>query len=53
MAADLFEFYMQLIVGTIVLGLILFEGADQQVFMIFPLLIAAVCIVSSLLGHFM
>jgi K(+)-stimulated pyrophosphate-energized sodium pump len=35
-----------------VLGLILFEGSDQQMFMMFPLLIAAVCIISSLIGSF-
>ena len=52
MAADLFETYAVTIVGTMVLGLILFEGADQQIFMVFPLLIAAVCIVSSLIGSF-
>ena len=51
MAADLFETYAVTIVGTMVLGLILFEGVDQQMFMIFPLLIAAVCIVSHLLDH--
>ena len=49
---DLFETYAVTIVGTMVLGLILFEGVDQQMFMIFPLLIAAVCIVSSLIGSF-
>ncbi len=52
MAADLFETYAVTIVGTMVLGLILFEGSDQQPFMIFPLLIAAVCIISSLIGSF-
>ena len=52
MAADLFETYAVTIVGTMVLGLILFEGVDQQMFMMFPLLIAAVCIVSSLIGSF-
>ena len=50
--ADLFETYAVTIVGTMVLGLILFEGSDQQSFMIFPLLIAAVCIISSLIGSF-
>ena len=52
MAADLFETYAVTIVGTMVLGLILFQGIDQQVFMMYPLLIAGVCIVSSLIGSF-
>ena len=52
MAADLFETYAVTIVGTMVLCLILFEGSDQQMFMMFPLLIAAVCIISSLIGSF-
>ena len=50
MAADLFETYAVTIVGTMVLGLILFDVSDQQTFMMFPLLIAGVCIVSSLVG---
>ncbi len=52
MAADLFETYAVTIVGTMVLGLILFTGVDQQIFMMFPLLIAGLCIVSSLIGSF-
>ena len=52
MAADLFETYAVTIVGTMVLGLILFDSADQQLFMMFPLLIAGVCIVSSLFGAY-
>ncbi|MBF92119.1 MAG: sodium-translocating pyrophosphatase [Rickettsiales bacterium] len=52
MAADLFETYAVTIVGTMVLGLILFSGGDQEVFMMYPLLIAGVCIVSSLIGSF-
>ena len=52
MAADLFETYAVTIVGTMVLGLILFQGVDQTVFMMYPLLIAGVCIVSSLIGSF-
>ena len=50
MAADLFETYAVTIVGTMVLGLILFDVSDQQTFMMFPLLIAGVCIISSLIG---
>ncbi|MFL2679554.1 MAG: sodium-translocating pyrophosphatase [Alphaproteobacteria bacterium] len=52
MAADLFETYAVTIVGTMVLGLILFQGTDQQIFMMYPLVIAAVCILSSLIGTF-
>ena len=52
MAADLFETYAVTIVGTMVLGLILFQGVDQKVFMMYPLLIAGVCIISSLIGSF-
>ena len=52
MAADLFETYAVTIVGTMVLGLILFDAADQQIFMMFPLLIAGVCIISSLFGAY-
>ena len=52
MAADLFETYAVTIVGTMVLGMILFEEFDQQMLMMFPLLIASVCIVSSLIGTF-
>ena len=52
MVPDLFETYAVTIVGTMVLGLILFQGVDQTVFMMYPLLIAGVCIVSSLIGSF-
>ncbi len=52
MAADLFETYAVTIVGTMVLGLILFDSVDQQTFMMFPLLIAGVCIISSLVGAY-
>ena len=52
MAADLFETYAVTIVGTMVLGLILFQGVDQKIFMMYPLLIAGVCIVSSLVGSY-
>ena len=52
MAADLFETYAVTIVGTMVLGMILFSEPDQQTIMMFPLLIAGVCILSSLIGTF-
>jgi K(+)-stimulated pyrophosphate-energized sodium pump len=50
MAADLFETYAVTIVGTMVLGMILFPLDDQKMLMMFPLLIASVCIISSLIG---
>ncbi len=52
MAADLFETYAVTIVGAMALGMILFSGVDQQLLMMYPLLIAAVCIISSLIGTF-
>ena len=52
MAADLFETYAVTIVGTMVLGMILFSEPDQQTLMMFPLLIAGMCILSSLIGTF-
>ena len=42
MAADLFETYAVTIVGTMVLGLILFQGIDQKVFMMYPLLLSLI-----------
>ncbi len=50
MAADLFETYAVTIVGAMALGMILFSGIDQQQLMMYPLIIAAVCIISSLIG---
>lgn len=52
MAADLFETYVVTIVGTMLLGTILFSGALQEFLMLFPLAIGAVCIVSSIIGTF-
>ena len=52
MAADLFETYAVTIVGTMALGMILFADIDQQKLMMLPLLIAGVCIISSLVGSY-
>ncbi|MDC3091866.1 sodium-translocating pyrophosphatase, partial [Rickettsiales bacterium] len=52
MAADLFETYAVTIVGAMALGMILFTGEDQEKLMMLPLLIAGVCIVSSVIGTF-
>lgn len=52
MAADLFETYVVTIVATMLLGAIQFTGAAIPVMMIYPLMIAAVCIFASVLGTF-
>ncbi len=52
MAADLFETYVVTIVATMLLGSIFFSGDDRDILMLFPLLIGAVCIVTSVIGTF-
>ena len=53
MAADLFETYVVTVVATMVLGSILFLGADIMAdFMVYPLAIGAVCILTSIAGTF-
>ena len=52
MAADLFETYVVTIVATMLLGSIFFSGDDRDLLMLFPLLIGAVCIVTSVIGTF-
>ncbi|MHA6288513.1 sodium-translocating pyrophosphatase [Maricaulis sp. CAU 1757] len=52
MAADLFETYAVTVVATMVLASIFFVGDLGPVMMIYPLMIAAACIVTSILGTF-
>ncbi len=52
MAADLFETYAVTIVATMLLGATFFAGVAQEVMMMFPLMIAAVCIVASVAGTY-
>lgn len=52
MAADLFETYAVTIVATMVLASIFFDGATAQTMMLFPLLIGASCVVTSIIGTF-
>lgn len=52
MAADLFETYVVTIVGTMLLAGIYFTGPIQETFMLYPLTIGAVCILTSLVGTF-
>lgn len=52
MAADLFETYVVTIVGTMLLAGIFFTGAVMEKLMMLPLLICAVCILTSIIGTF-
>ncbi len=52
MAADLFETYAVTIVATMVLASIFFDGAQATTLMLFPLLIGATCVVTSIIGTF-
>ncbi len=52
MAADLFETYAVTIVATMVLASIFFVGDAATTLMLFPLMIGASCVVTSILGTF-
>jgi len=52
MAADLFETYVVTIVATMLLAAIYFTGAVQQMFMIYPLALGAVCIIASVISTY-
>tara|TARA_R110000744_G_scaffold145205_6_gene257682 strand:+ start:4611 stop:6698 length:2088 start_codon:yes stop_codon:yes gene_type:complete len=52
MAADLFETYAVTIVATMVLASIFFTGELGVTMMLYPLAIAAICIVTSIIGTF-
>lgn len=52
MAADLFETYAVTIVATMLIAFSVFAPASAKTMMLLPLLICAVCIVSSIVGTF-
>ena len=52
MAADLFETYAVTTVATMVLASIFFTGEAKSAMMLFPLTIAGVCIITSIIGTF-
>lgn len=52
MAADLFETYAVTIVGTMLMAGIYFAGSVLDRMMLYPLAIAAACIVASIIGTF-
>lgn len=52
MAADLFETYVVTKVATMLLAAIYFTGPVQNLFMLYPLIIGAVCILGTIAGTF-
>ena len=52
MAADLFETYVVTIVATMLLAAIYFTGETQKAMMLYPLVIGAGCILTSIIGTF-
>jgi len=52
MAADLFETYIVTVVATMVLASIFFSGDLKDTMMMYPLSIAGVCIISSIIGTY-
>ncbi len=52
MAADLFETYVVTVVATMVLASIYFTGEAAITMMLLPLVIAAACVVTSIIGTF-
>lgn len=50
MAADLFETYVVTLVGSMLLSGIYFTGDNLEKMLMFPLLIAGVCIIASIVG---
>ena len=52
MAADLFETYAVTVVATMVLAAIFFSGGLATTMVLYPLMIASACIVTSIIGTF-
>ena len=52
MAADIFESYEVTIVSALILGLVLYEATGQIVYIVYPLIIRAIGVISSILGTF-
>ncbi len=52
MAADLFETYVVTIVGTMLIGSLYFDASIKYHMMLYPLIIGAICILTSIVGTF-
>ncbi len=52
MAADIFESYEVTIVSALILGLVLYEATGHILYIVYPLIIRAIGVISSILGTF-
>lgn len=52
MAADIFESYEVTIVSTLILGLVLYHLTGQSYWIVYPLVVRAIGVISSILGTF-
>jgi K(+)-stimulated pyrophosphate-energized sodium pump len=52
MAADIFESYEVTIVSALILGLVLYESTGSIVYIVYPLIIRAIGVLSSIIGTF-
>jgi K(+)-stimulated pyrophosphate-energized sodium pump len=52
MAADIFESYEVTIVSTLILGIVLFHRTGEMFWIVYPLIVRAIGVISSILGTF-
>jgi K(+)-stimulated pyrophosphate-energized sodium pump len=52
MAADIFESYEVTIVSTLILGIVLFHQTGEMYWIVYPLIVRAIGVISSILGTF-
>ncbi len=52
MAADLFETYIVTMVGTMILAGVYFNGVEQKLMMLLPLVMGGACVVTTIIGTF-
>ncbi len=52
MAADIFESYEVTIVSALILGLVLYQATGEILYIVFPLLVRAIGVISSIIGTF-
>ncbi len=52
MAADIFESYEVTIVSTLILGIVLYHMTNDTIWIVYPLIVRAIGVISSILGTF-